>query len=135
MNIGEAAHASGVSARMIRYYEKAGLIDAPPRTESGYRHYRAQDVHMLRFIARGRALGFSMEQLRTLTDLWRNDQRSSADVKALAQSHVRDLTRRIADLQAMVDTLSTLAHQCHGDERPDCPILDALESDTQSGQK
>ncbi|MBA3979769.1 MAG: Cu(I)-responsive transcriptional regulator [Alcanivorax sp.] len=135
MNIGEAAHASGVSARMIRYYEKAGLIDAPPRTESGYRHYREQDVHMLRFIARGRALGFSMEQLRTLTDLWRNDQRSSADVKALAQSHVRDLTQRIADLQAMVDTLSTLARQCHGDERPDCPILDALESNTQSGQK
>lgn len=135
MNIGEAAHASGVSARMIRYYEKAGLIDAPPRTESGYRHYREQDVHMLRFIARGRALGFSMEQLRTLTDLWRNDQRSSADVKALAQSHVRDLTQRIADLQAMVYTLSTLARQCHGDERPDCPILDALESNTQSGQK
>lgn len=135
MNIGEAAHASGISARMIRYYEKSGLIDAPPRTESGYRHYREQDVHMLRFIARGRALGFSMEQLRTLTDLWRNDQRSSADVKALAQAHLHDLQQRIADLQAMADTLGTLARQCHGDARPECPILDALESKNQSGQK
>lgn len=126
MKIGEAATASGVSAKMIRYYEDIGLIDTPPRSTSGYRHYRDEDIHMLLFIRRGRELGFSMAQLRTLTDLWRNKTRASADVKRLANDHIATLNERIASLQAMADTLKTLARQCHGDARPECPILDAL---------
>ncbi|MBZ2189328.1 Cu(I)-responsive transcriptional regulator [Alcanivorax sp. JB21] len=133
MKIGEAADASGVSAKMIRYYESIGLIDAPPRSASGYRHYREDDIHMLLFIRRGRELGFSMAQLRTLTSLWRDKSRASADVKRLANAHIETLNERIASLQAMADTLKTLARQCHGDARPDCPILDAFAA--HNGQK
>jgi Cu(I)-responsive transcriptional regulator len=126
MNIGQAASASGVSAKMIRYYESIGLIAAPLRTEAGYRVYAGDDVHALRFVKRARALGFSIEETRELLALWRDKSRASADVKAFALKHIGDLETRIAELQAMARTLSHLAHHCHGDDRPDCPILEDL---------
>ncbi|WP_439498629.1 Cu(I)-responsive transcriptional regulator [Bosea sp. (in: a-proteobacteria)] len=126
MNIGQAATASSVSAKMIRYYESIGLIEAPLRTESGYRVYAGDDVHTLRFVKRARVLGFSIEETRELLALWRDKSRASADVKAFALKHIGDLETRIAELQAMARTLSHLAHHCHGDDRPDCPILEDL---------
>jgi Cu(I)-responsive transcriptional regulator len=126
MNIGEASAASGVSAKMIRYYESIGLIAPPPRTQAGYRVYGASDVHTLRFVRRARLLGFSVEEMAELLALWRDRSRASADVKALALRHVDDLQRRIAELQAMADTLRQLVESCHGDDRPDCPILSDL---------
>jgi MerR family copper efflux transcriptional regulator len=126
MNIGQAATASSVSAKMIRYYESIGLIEAPLRTESGYRVYAGDDVHTLRFVKRARTLGFSVEETRELLALWRDKSRASADVKAFALKHIGDLETRIAELQAMARTLSHLAHHCHGDDRPDCPILEDL---------
>ncbi len=125
-NIGQAATASGVSAKMIRHYESIGLIDAAQRTDAGYRVYHARDVQVLQFIHRSRALGFSLEQIRTLLALWQDQQRASKDVRALARQHIAELDRKIADLQAMRRTLEQLARACHGDERPDCPILDEL---------
>ncbi|HEY5796125.1 MAG TPA: Cu(I)-responsive transcriptional regulator [Bosea sp. (in: a-proteobacteria)] len=126
MNIGEAAKRSGVSAKMIRYYESIGLIEAPPRTQAQYRVYEADDVHTLRFVRRSRNLGFSLEETRALLALWRDKSRASADVKRLAMSHVRDLEAKAAELQAMADTLRHLAEHCQGDARPDCPILSDL---------
>lgn len=126
MNIGEAARQSGVSAKMIRYYESIGLIAAPQRTQAQYRVYEAEDVHTLRFIRRARHLGFSLEESRALLALWRDKSRASADVKRLAMSHVRDLEAKAAELQAMADTLRHLAETCQGDGRPDCPILSDL---------
>ncbi len=126
MNIGEAAKQSGVSAKMIRYYESIGLIAAPQRTQAQYRVYAAEDVHSLRFIRRARHLGFSLEESRALLALWRDKSRASADVKQLAMSHVRDLEAKAAELQGMADTLRHLAAHCHGDGRPDCPILSDL---------
>ena len=126
MNIGQAAKASGVSAKMIRYYESISLIDPPVRTESGYRVYNDHDVHTLRFIKRARALGFSMEETTELLALWRDKSRASAGVKALALTHIRDLEVKVRELQAMVRTLRHLAESCHGDDRPECPILDDL---------
>ena len=126
MNIGQAATAAGVSAKMIRYYEAIGLLPKVTRTANGYRRYSAADVHSLRFIGRARRLGFSVAQLRRLLALWRNPRRASADVKRLAQSHLVDLQRRIDELQSMVQALQHLADHCHGDDRPDCPILDGL---------
>ncbi len=126
MNIGEAAKRSGVSAKMIRYYESIGLIDAPLRTQAQYRVYEAQDVHTLRFVRRSRNLGFSLEESRALLALWRDKSRASADVKQLAMSHVRDLEAKAAELQGMADTLRHLAEHCQGDARPDCPILSDL---------
>ena len=126
MNIGEAAKRSGVSAKMIRYYESIGLIDAPLRTQAQYRVYEAQDVHTLRFVRRSRNLGFWLEESRALLALWRDKSRASADVKQLAMSHVRDLEAKAAELQGMADTLRHLAEHCHGDARPDCPILSDL---------
>ena len=126
MNIGEAATASGVSAKMIRHYEALGLVPGVARTESGYRQYDAGTVHNLRFIRRARDLGFSTTEIAELLALWRNRSRSSAEVKKIALAHVADLQRRIADMQAMQRTLVDLAHCCHGDARPDCPILDDL---------
>lgn len=123
MNIGEAASASGVSAKMIRYYETIGLIAAPDRSAAGYRRYGNADVHTLRFIRRARDLGFSVDEMRSLLALWRDRSRASADVKALALAHVGELEKRIAELRGMADTLSHLARHCHGDDRPDCPIL------------
>jgi MerR family transcriptional regulator, copper efflux regulator len=129
MNIGQAARASGVSAKMIRYYESIGLIPKAARTGGGYRHYTAEDVHALTFIRRARDLGFSVEQIGELLALWRDRERASGDVKALVLSHVADLKQKIVALQAMVRTLEHLAHHCHGDERPACPIIEGLEAD------
>ncbi len=126
MTIGQAAKSSAVSAKMIRHYESIGLLPKAQRTEAGYRLYDETDVHTLRFIQRSRSLGFPLETIRTLLALWRNRRRSSAQVKDLAERHVADLERKITEMQAMVRTLKHLAHNCHGDERPDCPILDDL---------
>ncbi|XYJ12775.1 Cu(I)-responsive transcriptional regulator [Telluria sp. B2] len=126
MNIGEAASASGVSAKMIRHYESIGLIGAARRTEAGYRVYARQDVQVLQFIHRARALGFSLDQIRELLALWQDKGRASADVRALARSHIEDLNRKIAEMEAMRRTLERLAASCHGDSRSDCPILDDL---------
>ena len=125
-NIGQTAKASGVSAKMIRHYEAIGLIGAAVRTDAGYRVYSERDVQVLQFIHRSRELGFSLEQIRTLLALWQDKQRASKDVRAMAKQHIAELDRKIADLQAMRRTLETLATKCHGDERPDCPILDDL---------
>lgn len=123
MNIGEASTRSGVSAKMIRYYESIGLIEPPARTASQYRVYAEDDVHTLRFVRRSRDLGFSLEETRELLALWHDKSRASADVKKLAMAHVRDLEAKAAELSAMADTLRHLATHCHGDHRPDCPIL------------
>lgn len=127
MNICEAAKASGVSAKMIRYYEEVGLIPPVGRTASGYRAYSEVDVHMLRFIRRARDLGFLVAEINELLGLWRDRSRRSADVKRIAQLHIGDLQRRIDDLRQMADTLNTLVACCAGDDRPDCPILADLE--------
>ncbi|MCC6302645.1 MAG: Cu(I)-responsive transcriptional regulator [Gammaproteobacteria bacterium] len=127
MNIGDAARASGVSAKMIRYYESVGLIPSATRTDSGYRSYADADVHRLRFIRRSRDLGFSVTEIHNLLGLWRDRSRKSADVKRVAQQHIADLRRRIDDLQQMADTLQTLVACCAGNDRPDCPILANLE--------
>jgi len=127
MNIGEAARVSGVSAKMIRYYESIGLLSPSARSDAGYRIYREPDLHALRFVRQSRRLGFSIDDIRRLLALWQDRQRCSADVKAIALGHAADLDKRIADLSAMRDTLTRLAHACHGDDRPDCPILDTLE--------
>ena len=128
MNIGEAAKASGVSAKMIRYYESTGLIRPADRSNSGYRHFSNVDVHILRFIRRSRDLGFSVEQISELLLLWQDRSRKSCDVKQVAMDHVMDLKNRISKLESMVTTLSKLADCCQGDERPDCPILEDLFS-------
>ena len=125
-NIGEAAAATGVSAKMIRHYEHAGMIPPAQRTFAGYRLYGDADLHRLRFIKRARLLGFPVKQIEVLLGLWNDRQRSSAEVKALAQAHAAELGSRIAEMQAMQRTLESLARNCHGDHRPDCPILDDL---------
>lgn len=127
-NIGQAASQSGVSAKMIRHYESLGLLPAVPRTDAGYRQYGDKQVHTLRFIRRARTLGFSMAEIGELLKLWQNQQRASADVKRIAQAHVADLERRIAEMQAMRQTLAQLADCCAGNHRPDCPILAELAS-------
>jgi len=126
MNIGQAATASAVSAKMIRHYEALGLMPKVPRTESGYRQYDEASVHTLRFIRRARDLGFAIKEIAALLGLWRNRRRASADVKRIALAHAEDLQRRIDEMQAMQRTLQHLAHCCHGDDRPQCPILDDL---------
>ena len=125
-NIGQAAKQSGVSAKMVRHYESLGLLPAVHRTDAGYRQYGDKQVHTLRFIRRARLLGFSMAEIAELLKLWQNQQRASADVKRIAQAHVADLERRIAEMQAMRQTLAELAHCCAGNDRPDCPILRGL---------
>ena len=129
MNIGDAAKASGVSAKMIRYYEAEGLIPPAARSLSGYRHYSDRDVQRLRFIRRARDLGFQMDGIRELLALWSDRSRHSSEVKALALDHVAKLEARMRELQGMADTLRTLADCCVGDDRPDCPILADLEQD------
>jgi len=126
MNIGQASSRSGVSAKMIRHYESMGLMPKVRRTSSNYRRYEAADVHTLRFIRRARDLGFSMGEIKELVGLWQNKARSSGAVKKIAGRHIDGLTRRIAEMNAMLKTLQHLSHHCHGDERPDCPILDDL---------
>jgi MerR family transcriptional regulator, copper efflux regulator len=125
-NIGEAAQATGVSAKMIRHYESIGLIRPADRTFANYRIYSGNDLHTLRFIKRGRSLGFSIKQIEVLLGLWGKRGRSSAQVKKLALQHVTELDARIAEMRAMRDTLHRLAERCHGDERPECPILEDL---------
>ena len=126
MNIGQAAARSGVSAKMVRHYESLGLLPKIGRTEAGYRQYGEPEVHTLRFIHRARELGFSMAEIAELLKLWQNRRRASSDVKRIAQAHIEDLDRRIAEMTAMRRTLERLAGCCHGDQRPDCPILDEL---------
>ncbi len=126
MNIGGASKKSGVSQRMIRHYEGIGLIPIPPRRESGYRDYGEDDVHRLRFIANARDLGFGIEEIRTLLALWSDRERSSADVKRLALQQAEVLGEKMKAIEAMRSTLLHLAKGCHGDARPDCPIIDAL---------
>lgn len=126
MNIGEASAATGISAKMIRYYEETGLIAPAMRTEAGYRVYRDSDIQTLRFIRRARDLGFSVKQIEGLLQLWRDRSRASADVKRIATDHIADLQAKMRALQDMVSTLEHLSHNCHGDGRPDCPILTTL---------
>jgi len=126
MNIGQAAKRTGLSAKMIRYYESIGLLKPASRTDSGYRLYGPDDLHSLTFIKRSRDLGFSLEEVAKLLTLWQDRQRASADVKALASEHIADLNRRIEELVSLRDTLSELVAHCHGDDRPDCPILKDL---------
>lgn len=128
MVIGEAAKASGISAKMLRYYESVGLIPAAERTPSGYRTYDAGDVETLRFIRRARDLGLSMPRVRLLVRLWQDRQRPSREVKRIALAHAAELRAQIADLTAMCATIEELARACHGDQRPDCPILRDLEA-------
>ena len=123
MNIGDASFRSGVSAKMIRYYEQIGLIPPPPRSASGYRTYGEREVHTLRFIRRARDLGFTVEGIAELLSLWADRSRQSAEVKRLAEAQIARLDTRIAELQGMRDTLAALASCCAGDARPDCPIL------------
>jgi Cu(I)-responsive transcriptional regulator len=127
VTIKEASESSGVSPKMIRHYESIGLIPAPTRTENRYRHYRDSEVHELGFIRRARDLGFSIEDIRHLLTLWRDRGRPSAEVKAIALRHIAELDEKAASLAAMSRTLKHLAASCHGDDRPDCPILDALD--------
>ncbi|MBW4981315.1 Cu(I)-responsive transcriptional regulator [Mameliella sp. CS4] len=125
MNIGEVADRAGLPAKTIRYYEDIGLVK-PPRDANGYRAFRESDLHKLAFLARARALGFSIEDCRVLVGLYQDDHRASADVKRVAEEHLTRIDEKIAQLQGMRDTLATLVHACHGDDRPDCPILKDL---------
>jgi len=134
MNIGDAAKASGVSAKMIRYYEATGLIPAAGRTGSGYRVYTGTEVQMLRFIRRARDLGFPVEKIEALLALWRDRSRHSADVKRLAQEQIDGLARKIGEMQAMMASLQHLADACCGDHRPECPILADLGNGAAPGQ-
>ncbi len=126
MNIGEAAKASGVNTKMIRYYEATGLLREAARRGNGYRDFSGADVHELRFIRRARALGFETAEIVALLSLWRDRSRTSRDVHTLACRHVTDLEARIAEMQTMTETLRRLITACHGDDRPDCPILGDL---------
>ncbi len=128
MNIGQAAKQSGLSAKMIRYYESIGLLMPAGRGDNGYRRYNDNDLHRLAFIKRARDLGFSLEEVGKLLTLWQDRQRASADVKALASAHVTELNRKIEELTSLRDTLQELVEHCQGDDRPDCPILKSLES-------
>ena len=127
--IGQAAERAGVSARMVRHYEGLGLLAGVARTDSGYRQYTEADVHSLRFIRRARDLGFSMDEIAQLLGLWQDQARASSQVKQIAQKHIDNLAERIAAMQAMQRSLQTLVGCCHGDERPDCPILDDLAAE------
>ena len=127
--IGQAAERAGVSARMVRHYEGLGLLAGVARTDSGYRQYTEADVHSLRFIRRARDLGFSMDEIAQLLGLWQDKARASSQVKQIAQKHIDNLAERIAAMQAMQRSLQTLVGCCHGDERPDCPILDDLAAE------
>ena len=126
MNIGQAARASGITAKMIRHYESVGLLPPAMRSDKGYRQYGEREVHVLRFIRRARDLGFSIKDISGLLSLWHDRQRPSRQVKALAQAHMQQLQRKIDELQSMRQTLEKLVQCCQGDERPDCPILQDL---------
>ena len=128
MNIGEVAALSEVNTKMIRRYEELGIIPKAGRTDSGYRQYSDKDVHILRFVKRSRELGFSMKDIKQLINLWRNKSRSSSQVKSIAQKHQEELEKKLKEIQSMLNTINHLVHNCHGDQRPDCPILDDLSS-------
>lgn len=130
MNIGQASAASGISAKMIRHYESIGLIDEAERTSAGYRIYTRKDLETLRFIRSSRDLGFSVDQIRELLALWRDRNRASSDVKRVALGHVAELEAKMRQLQEMADTLRHLVAHCHGDDRPDCPIIKQLADDS-----
>ena len=130
MNIGQAAAASGVSAKMIRYYEEVGLITPPARNANGYRSYENSNIHELKFIRRARDLGFTVEQIAELMQLWRDRSRASADVKRIALEHVGVLEAKMREIEEMANTLRHLASNCHGDGRPDCPIIESLAGAT-----
>ena len=126
MNIGTVSEQSGVSSKTIRYYESIGLIPPADRAENGYRDYGPNDVETLRFVKRSRAMGFAVEDVRNLLDLWVNKDRASADVKAVALKHIADVEKRIVELESIRDTLKNLTKCCKGNDRPDCPILEGL---------
>lgn len=128
MNIGEAAKVSGVNEKLIRHYEEIGLIPKASRNESGYRTYSASDIHVLSFVRRARDLGFSMKEIKKLLSLWKNKSRASSEVKNLSLKHIKEMESKIKKLQEMVSMLKHLAKNCHGDSRPDCPIIVNLES-------
>ncbi len=130
MNIGQVARHSNVNAKTIRYYESIGLIPDASRTGNGYRTYSDKDVETLRFIHHSRNLGFSVKDVGLLLDLWRNQERASADVKELALSHIKEVDHKIEELRKVRDTLTHLTQRCHGDDRPDCPILEGLAGET-----
>lgn len=132
MQIREAAALTGVPPKTIRYYEQIGLISEPPRTAGGYRDYGNVDLESLRFIKRARDLGFSIKDISSLLNLWHDKDRSSAQVKALTQHHILEVERRIAELQSIRDTLTDLSSRCHGDDRPDCPIIEEIAAGTLS---
>jgi MerR family copper efflux transcriptional regulator len=132
LNIGDAATASGVSAKMIRHYESLGLMPKARRTSSGYRMYDDTDVHFLRFIRRARDLGFSTKQISELLGLWRDRRRQSSKVKALASEHIRELEQKLLELSTMKTALEHLVHCCHGDDRPECPILENLSIEAET---
>ncbi len=129
MNIGQAAAATGVSAKMIRHYESVGLFPEAARTDAGYRQYTDREVSTLRFIRQSRDLGFSIEQIRQLLGLWQNRRRPSRQVKALAQAHIEELQAKLNELRTMKATLEHLVQCCHGDDRPDCPIIETLSNE------
>lgn len=128
VNIGEAAKISGVNAKLIRHYESIGIIPKASRSDAGYRTYSETDVHILSFVKRSRNMGFSMKEIKKLVSLWRNKSRASSEVKNLATKHIEEMEQKILELQSMVKTLKHLAKNCHGDGRPDCPILNDLAS-------
>lgn len=127
MQIGQLAKNSGVSTKLIRHYESIGLVPKATRTEGGYRQYSDNDVQFLKFIKSGRSLGFSIKEIKKLVSLWRNKSRNSREVKALAAVHIETLEKKIAEMQDIVENLKQLSKHCHGDNRPNCPILDGLE--------
>jgi Cu(I)-responsive transcriptional regulator len=135
LNIGQAADASGVSAKMIRYYESIGLIARADRSDAGYRRYSETEVQTLRFIKRSRDLGFSVARIKTLLGLWNDRERKSADVKTLARQYIAELNVDIEKLQSIRDQIEHLAHCCQGDNRPDCPILDDLANPVSEGKR
>lgn len=135
MNIGEASKATGISVKMLRYYEEIGLVRPALRAYSGYRVYSDRNVAMLRFVRRARDLGFQVKQIASLLDLWQDGGRASADVKTLALDHVRDLEKRRRELDEMIGTLQHLARHCHGDARPDCPILTELGAEEETPEQ
>jgi Cu(I)-responsive transcriptional regulator len=132
VNIGQAAETSGISAKMIRYYESISLVPIPARTQGGYRDYGPMDIHRLCFVRRARDLGFSFEQIRELLKLWSDRNRSSADVKALAEAHIGNLETRARELRQMISTVRALVAQCEGDQRSDCPIIEELGAECPS---
>ena len=132
MDIGQAAAESGVSVKMIRHYESLGLLRKVARSHGNYRVFAPNDVHVLRFIKRGRALGFSVAEIKALLSLWQNRSRSSASVKQIAGRHMDELKAKIAEMNAMVDTLGHLVKHCHGDHRPDCPIIEELAASAEA---